>query len=46
MFQPADDEIGLYEDEGGYLIPEKCIEAHIRVAQRYGAELRFEEIGE
>lgn len=29
----------MYEPEGGFLIPERCIEAHLRQAQQQGAEL-------
>jgi len=32
---------GLYEPQAGYLVPELCIESHLRVAERHGAELRF-----
>ena len=34
---------GLAETSAGYLLPERCIEAHLAVAERHGAELRFEE---
>lgn len=29
----------MYEPEGGFLIPERCIEAHLRLAARHGAQL-------
>ena len=29
----------LYEPEGGLLVPEKCIEVHLRLAQQQGAQL-------
>jgi len=29
----------LYEPEGGYLVPEKCIAAHLQQAQQHGAQL-------
>jgi sarcosine oxidase len=32
---------GLFEKQAGYLVPEACIEAHLQVAERNGAELRF-----
>lgn len=33
--------VGLFEEQAGYLVPEACIEAHLQVAERSGAELRF-----
>jgi sarcosine oxidase len=33
--------VGLFEKQAGYLVPEACIEAHLQVAERNGAELRF-----
>ncbi len=33
--------VGLFEEQAGYLVPEACIEAHLQVAERNGAELRF-----
>lgn len=38
-----DDMAALYEPLAGLLYPEKCIDAHLTLAQRHGAELRFEE---
>lgn len=35
--------VGLYEHQAGVLFPDRCIEAHLRAAERSGAELRFEE---
>ncbi len=35
-------EVGLFEPYAGVLFPELAIEAHLRVAERRGAELRFE----
>lgn len=29
----------MYEPEGGFLVPERCIQAHLHLAQRHGAEL-------
>jgi sarcosine oxidase len=40
---PADDEVGLYEDVAGYVRPEASVAAHLELAARRGAELRFEE---
>ncbi|MGI8891668.1 MAG: N-methyl-L-tryptophan oxidase [Chthoniobacterales bacterium] len=36
-----DDEVGVYEPDGGVLDPERSIEAFLRVAQTGGAHLRF-----
>jgi len=33
----------VYEPGAGYLIPENCIRAHLELATRAGAELRFDE---
>ncbi|MER7175069.1 N-methyl-L-tryptophan oxidase [Streptomyces mesophilus] len=40
---PADDEIGLYEARAGLLRPETTVTAQLRLAERAGAELHFEE---
>jgi sarcosine oxidase len=37
-----DDEIGVFENDGGVLDPEKCVEAQLRVADAAGVELLFE----
>lgn len=36
-----DGTVGLFEQQAGYLVPEACIEAHLTVAERHGADLRF-----
>jgi sarcosine oxidase len=36
------DEIGVFEPDGGVLKPEAAIAAHLRVAERAGAQFRFE----
>jgi sarcosine oxidase len=41
QFAMRDGEVALYEPDGGFLIPEDAIEAHLRVAESGGAELRF-----
>ncbi|SFR28800.1 sarcosine oxidase [Lentzea waywayandensis] len=41
--RPADDEIGLYEPGAGFVVPETAVRAHLALAQRAGADLRFEE---
>ena len=39
-----DDEMAaLYEPLAGILFPQRCIAAHLRLAERHGAELHFEE---
>ena len=36
------DEVALFEPEGGVLDPERAVAAHLRVAQKAGAHLRFQ----
>ncbi|GLF93649.1 N-methyl-L-tryptophan oxidase [Streptomyces yaizuensis] len=40
---PADGEVGLYEARAGLLRPERTVAAHLQLATRHGADLRFEE---
>jgi len=40
---PAPDEIALYEQGAGLVIPEESVVAHLALAARSGAELHFEE---
>ncbi|MGP9022036.1 N-methyl-L-tryptophan oxidase [Streptomyces sp. BR1] len=40
---PADDEVALYEARAGLLRPENTVGAHLQLAAKAGAELRFEE---
>ena len=42
-FNVSEDEIGLLETEAGYLVPELCVDAYRSMAERYGAELHYEE---
>ena len=42
-FQPTDAEIGILEEDAGYLVPELCVEAHYEVAEDNGAVLKFDE---
>src|SRR4051795_12191539 len=42
---PAGDEVGLYEDAAGFVKPEATVAAHLSLAGRRGAELRFDEPG-
>lgn len=41
--RPAPDEVGLYEDGAGLVVPEASVRAHLDLATRAGAELHFEE---
>jgi sarcosine oxidase len=43
QFNLVGDEIGYYEDEAGFLRPENCVKAQLELAQKYGAEIRFNE---
>jgi sarcosine oxidase len=43
VFMPDDDDIGLFEETAGYLIPELCISAFLTGAIDHGATLRFGE---
>lgn len=43
VFTVSDDTVALYEARAGILVPENCIAAHLDLAARHGAELRFEE---
>ncbi|MDG4820335.1 N-methyl-L-tryptophan oxidase [Asanoa sp. WMMD1127] len=40
-FAPDDDEIGLYERAAGVVRPEAAISAHLRLAEGWGADLRY-----
>jgi sarcosine oxidase len=42
-FKAVDGFVGFYEPSGGILWPEHCVGAHLDLATRYGAELRFSE---
>jgi sarcosine oxidase len=42
-FTPRQDIVAFYEKEAGSLFPEASNQAHLEVAQRHGAELRFDE---
>lgn len=43
VFQPSNVEVGILEEEAGYLIPERCIIAYQNMAKRFSAELHFNE---
>jgi sarcosine oxidase len=36
-----EDEVGVYEPDGGVLDPEACVQAHLRVASDAGADMHF-----
>lgn len=42
MLKVLDEEVGVYESDGGVLDPERAICAHLDVAEVAGAEIRFE----
>lgn len=41
--RPAPDEIALYEEGAGFVVPEKAVRAHLELARKAGADLHFEE---
>ena len=41
--QPLDTDIAVHEERAGYLFPEECIRAQLKVAAHSGAELHFGE---
>jgi sarcosine oxidase len=42
-FDPADDEVAVFEEIAGFVRPEATVTAHLQLAAARGAELRFEE---
>lgn len=42
-FQLPDGMVAVYEPRAGYLRPEACVAAHVELAGKHGAELRFSE---
>jgi sarcosine oxidase len=42
-FQPSDEMITVWEPRAGILFPERCVAAHLKMAQQYGAMLQFDE---
>ncbi|MDA0566258.1 N-methyl-L-tryptophan oxidase [Streptomonospora sp. S1-112] len=42
-FAPRADEVALYEERGGFVRPEAAVAAHLDLARRDGADLRFGE---
>ena len=43
LFEWPDDWQGVFEQQAGWLAPERCIETHLRLAEQRGASLRFGE---
>jgi sarcosine oxidase len=43
VFNIHPDWIGVLDEQAGWLAPERAVEAHLRLAERHGATLRFEE---
>lgn len=42
-FAPSDENVAVFDPRAGMLRPEACISAHLTLAQRWGAALRFAE---
>lgn len=42
-FRPHSEMIGVYEPGAGAVFPEKCVSAHLRLAAKAGADLRYDE---
>ena len=42
-YQLPPDFVALYQPDGGFLVPERCIESHVAAAQRAGAVVRTRE---
>jgi sarcosine oxidase len=43
QFNLMGDETGYFENEAGFLRPENCVQAQLELAQKYGAEIHFDE---
>jgi sarcosine oxidase len=43
VFVPQPNDVAVHEPHAGYLLPEECIRAHLKLASSAGAELAFEE---
>jgi sarcosine oxidase len=41
--RPSEEMIAVLEPRAGILFPERCVEAHLNLARRHGASLRFDE---
>jgi len=42
-FHPSDGMVAVWEPRAGILFPERCVEAHLKMAQRHSAALHFDE---
>lgn len=42
-FRLGSDQVAVHEEAAAVLFPERCVEAHLRLGRRAGAELRFDE---
>ena len=43
QFAVADDAVVVLDERAGFLDPERCVQAHLTLAARHGAQLRFNE---
>jgi sarcosine oxidase len=43
IFNVHTDWVGIFEEQAGWLAPERAVETHLRLAEGRGAKLRFEE---
>jgi len=43
MFEPHEDEVAVYEKRAGMLFPEVCIQAHAKLAEKFGGTLHYDE---
>jgi sarcosine oxidase len=43
VLHPREDDVALFEPSAGILFPERCIEAHLRLAALYGADTHHRE---
>jgi sarcosine oxidase len=43
VFNVHPDWVGVLDEQAGWLAPERAVETHLRLAERHGATLRFEE---
>ena len=39
VFEPNEGDVGIYESDGGMLFPEKCVAAHVRLAEAQGCQI-------
>lgn len=43
LFHTPKEDTGVFEENAGYLLVEKCIETNVKLSKQYGAELHFNE---